>query len=109
MECVETTEEEFKGENTWSMFESSGKMDIDTGTDYYFSSYGHFGIHEDMIKDRERTETYRRAIMRNPYLFKDKVVLDVGCGTGILSYFALKAGARHVYSVDMADIIDYAQ
>ena len=46
-----------------------------------------------------RTLTYRNAMFHNRHLFKDKVVMDVGCGTGILSMFAVKAGAKHVYAV----------
>lgn len=42
------------------------------------------GIHEEMLKDEVRTQTYRKSILDNTHLFKDKVVLDVGCGTGIL-------------------------
>jgi len=45
----------------------------------------------------------------NPHLFKGKKVLDVGCGTGILCMFAVKAGALHVVGVDMSNIIDQAQ
>ena len=52
-----------------------------------------------MLKDTVRTGSYRAAIMNNPHLFKDKTVLDVGCGTGILSMFAAKAGASHVVGV----------
>lgn len=33
-----------------------------------------------------------------------KVVLDVNCGLGILSLFATKAGAKHVYSIDTSNI-----
>ena len=42
----------------------------------------------------------------NKHLFKGKTVLDVGCGTGILSMFAAKAGAAHVYGVDMSGIVE---
>ncbi|NXM72556.1 ANM3 methyltransferase, partial [Serilophus lunatus] len=71
----------------------------------YFSSYGHYGIHEEMLKDKVRTESYRDFIYQNPHIFKDKVVLDVGCGTGILSMFAAKAGARKVIAVDQSEIV----
>ena len=70
----------------------------------YFGSYAHHGIHGEMLQDEARTISYRKAILSNPDLFKDKIVLDVGCGTGILSMFAASAGAKHVYAVDMSDI-----
>ena len=60
-----------------------------------------------MIKDTVRTNSYRLAIENNKDTFKDKVVLDIGCGTGILSIFAARAGAKHVYSIEFADIADY--
>lgn len=40
-----------------------------------------------MKKDEVRTKSYQNAIYQNKHLFKDKIVLDVGCGTGILSMF----------------------
>lgn len=54
-----------------------------------------------MLKDEVRTLTYRASIYQNRHLFKDKVVLDVGCGTGILSMFAAKAGAKMVIGVGL--------
>jgi protein arginine N-methyltransferase 1 len=80
-----------------------------TSRDYYFDSYAHFGIHEEMLKDEVRTLTYRNAMYHNKHLFKGKVVLDIGCGTGILSMFAAKAGASKVIAIDCSNIIDYAQ
>ena len=43
-----------------------------------------------------RTEAYRRALELNPSLLKGARLLDVGCGTGILSLFAARGGASHV-------------
>jgi len=80
-----------------------------TSKDYYFDSYAHFGIHEEMLKDEVRTLTYRNSMYHNKHLFKDKIVLDVGCGTGILSMFAAKAGAKQVYGVDMSGIVEQAR
>lgn len=72
--------------------------------DYYFDSYSHYGIHMEMLKDYHRTTSYRDAMWRNAYMFKGKVVLDVGCGTGILSMFAARAGARKVIGIDCSSV-----
>lgn len=52
-----------------------------------------------MLKDEIRTLTYRSALIHNKHLVRDKVVLDVGCGTAILCLFAIKAGAKHAIGV----------
>ena len=62
-----------------------------------------------MLRDKPRTEAYKRAIEINKDVFKDKLVLDVGAGTGILSIFAANAGAKHVYAVERSDTADIAK
>jgi ribosomal protein L11 methylase PrmA len=57
------------------------------------------------FQDNIRTGYYRDCIMSNAELFKDAVVLDVGCGTGILSMMAARAGAKQVIGVDMSDVV----
>ncbi|OXB70304.1 UNVERIFIED_CONTAM: hypothetical protein H355_004669, partial [Colinus virginianus] len=52
---------------------------------------------------------YQRAICQNAHLFAGKVVLDVGSGTGILSLFAARAGAAHVYGIECSEIIHTAR
>ncbi len=110
---VKSDEAGFTGEpKTWFNEEEYNRQFINTmehkeGMDSYFGSYSHFGIHEEMLKDDVRTRTYMLACMNNPEQFAGKVVLDVGCGTGILSIFAARAGAKHVYGVDNAEIADF--
>jgi len=41
-----------------------------------------------MLEDAVRTPKYRDAIIGNPTNFRGKIVMDVGCGSGILSIFA---------------------
>lgn len=73
----------------------------------YFAGYGELGIHRLMVADHARTDAFRRAI--EAVVNSDATVLDVGCGTGILSLFAARAGARHVDAVDNAQILEYAR
>ena len=61
-----------------------------------------------MLKDTIRTDAYRDFIYENKHIFEGKVVLDVGCGTGILSMFCARAGAKKVIAVDNSDIIHKA-
>ncbi|KAK9046889.1 hypothetical protein V6N11_052761 [Hibiscus sabdariffa] len=72
------------------------EKDIKRVNDSYFGSYSAFGIHRDMISDKIRTDAYRQALLKNPSLLNGAVVMDVGCGTGILSLFAAQAGASRI-------------
>lgn len=65
--------------------EGKGKGKARDDDTHYFDSYTHNDIHEIMLKDTTRTVSYARFILSNPKAFKDKIVLDVGAGTGILS------------------------
>jgi protein arginine N-methyltransferase 1 len=105
MSCFEKGEKERVGETAKA--EKSEKEDESSkSSQYYWDSYSHFGIHEEMIKDEVRTRAYMNAIEQNRHLFQGKVVLDVGCGTGILSMFAARAGAAKVYAVECSNIVE---
>uniref|UniRef100_A0A336LVA9 Histone-arginine methyltransferase CARMER n=1 Tax=Culicoides sonorensis TaxID=179676 RepID=A0A336LVA9_CULSO len=75
----------------------------------YFQFYGYLSQQQNMMQDFVRTSTYQKAIHNNMNDFADKIVLDVGAGSGILSFFAVQAGAAKVYAVEASNMAQYAQ
>ncbi|KAA3677138.1 type I protein arginine methyltransferase [Paragonimus westermani] len=70
----------------------------------YFQFYSYLSQQQNMMQDYVRTSTYQRAILANAVDFRGKVVLDVGAGSGILSFFAIQAGATRVYAVEASNM-----
>lgn len=74
---------------------------------YYFSYYGQLANQQNMLQDNIRTSIYYKAIT-SVNLF-NKIILDVGAGSGILSHFALGSGAKRVYAIEASDSIHAAR
>ncbi|KAM6893537.1 histone-arginine methyltransferase CARM1-like [Xenentodon cancila] len=64
---------------------------------------------QSLLQDYLSTATYQRAFLANEADFKDKVVLDVCCGSGVLSFFAVQAGASRVYAVESGPMAKHTQ
>ncbi|DBA90994.1 TPA: hypothetical protein ACH3X2_004201 [Trebouxia sp. C0005] len=86
----------------------ASKTDLGSA-ELYFHYYGMLMHQQNMLQDQIRTGTYYAAILENPTDFQDKVVMDVGAGSGILSLFAAQAGARKVYAIEASGMAKYAR
>ena len=76
---------------------------------FVFQFYGYLSQQQNMMQDYIRTSTYQRAMLDNCIDFADKVVLDVGAGSGILSFFAVQAGARKVYAIEASSMAKHCE
>ncbi|KAM4697862.1 protein arginine N-methyltransferase 2 [Rhinophrynus dorsalis] len=73
----------------------------------YFGSYKTLKLHLEMLSDFPRTQTYREVIARNSSALQGKRILDLGCGTGIISFFCAKlAQPEAVYAVEASEIAE---
>lgn len=70
-------------------------------------SLGELSEHRTYWADDVKIDRYRRALAAVVTL--DSVVLDLGCGTGLLGLIAAQLGARRVYAVDGGSIIALAE
>jgi len=75
----------------------------------YFNDYSTLIQQQGMLQDSVRTSIYQFAILENAPDFEGKRVLDVGAGTGILSFFAARAGASQVYAVEASSMAKNAE
>jgi len=54
-----------------------------------------------MLQDEVRTRSFCAAL---DAVCAGRVVMDLGCGSGVLSIFAARAGAQHVFAVDGSSV-----
>ncbi|GKY92468.1 hypothetical protein MPSEU_000217200 [Mayamaea pseudoterrestris] len=75
----------------------------------YFCSYAQLYHQKQMLADHNRMAAYHAAILGNQDVFRDKVVMDIGTGSGILAVWAAQAGAKKVYAIEYTDIAKHAE
>src|ERR1044072_10054090 len=60
-----------------------------------------------MLADASRMDAYAAALRQT--VNRDSVVMDLGCGPGVLALLACKLGARRVYAVEPDNVIGLAR
>lgn len=66
-----------------------------------------FDFHHSMLVDEVRTTSFLQALLQQ--VRPGDVVVDIGAGTGVLSLFAVIAGASRVYAIEQGPMADIAR
>ena len=74
-------------------------------SEQHFAQVGYENYYQ-MLSDNIRMEAYRKAIFK--CVKPGDVVVDLGAGTGLLTIWAIKAGAKKVYAIEKTDAIHLA-
>lgn len=90
-------------------FDSSNEKSKATDFANYFCAYAQLYHQKQMLTDHNRMAAYHAAIVGNADIFKGKVVMDVGTGSGILAVWAAQAGAKRVYAIEYTDMANHAR
>lgn len=64
-------------------------------------------VHRELLEDKYRLNAYKSAIKK--IVRKGDIVVDIGTGTGILTFMAVEAGAKRVYAMEKSNIIKLAE
>lgn len=64
-------------------------------------------VHEQMLADHSRVNAYQAAIAR--HVQPETVVVELGSGSGILSFFAARQGASVVHAIDHSEVVEVAR
>jgi SAM-dependent methyltransferase len=70
------------------------------------SSFGNPWEHIRLLSDARRNSDLIAMLERHA---RNRRVLEVGCGTGLLSCIAARLGAEHVYGVEPTEMVDVAR
>jgi hypothetical protein len=73
------------------------------------ATFGEVKMQQDKMENDLTTAKIQDAVLTNFLDFKDKVILDVGAGIGIMSIFAAQAGAKKVVALEASSLAHLAE